>query len=454
MEKIHIFYTNDWHSHFAYWPRMQAYIQQRKASYEQQGDTVLLCDVGDHMDRSSIFTEATQGKGNVALLNDAGYDVVTIGNNEGITLSFANLTALYEQATFDVVVANLQAIEGQTPEWVKPYVIKTTAAGTKIGFIAATAPFEAFYRELNWDVSGAREKLIQLAYYLEDKVDILLCLSHLGLTEDEALASACPQIDVIFGSHTHHVLPKGKLINGVLLTGGGMFGRYLGELTLTFDDNGLTKQTVLHESKTLPPLDNETSMVAKLTAIGEQKLQKTAFISPKFYNKEWYHYSKLSHLFAAMMLEETDADCALFNAGIFLTDLPKGPISALDLHRLLPHPINLCIIEVTAQQLKELLAEDIPVDWPRMALKGLGFRGVVLGKILTYGFTLDDKRRLWINGELADEQKVYRLVTLDLFTFGYFYPQFNYAKKHYVLPEFLRELFLAYGQHHFAEERK
>ena len=111
MEKIHIFYTNDWHSHFAYWPRMQAYIQQRKASYEQQGDTVLLCDVGDHMDRSSIFTEATQGKGNVALLNDAGYDVVTIGNNEGITLSFANLTALYEQATFDVVVANLQAIE-------------------------------------------------------------------------------------------------------------------------------------------------------------------------------------------------------------------------------------------------------------------------------------------------------------------------------------------------------
>ncbi len=43
------------------------------------------------MDRSNIYTEATLGKGNVELLNEAQYDVVTIGNNEGITLSFEDL---------------------------------------------------------------------------------------------------------------------------------------------------------------------------------------------------------------------------------------------------------------------------------------------------------------------------------------------------------------------------
>lgn len=451
MEKIHIFHTNDWHSHFAYWARMQAYIQARKIAYEQQGDTVWLCDIGDHMDRSSIFTEATLGKGNVALLNEAGYDVVTIGNNEGITLSFEDLSALYEDATFDVVIANLKAIEGQTPAWVKPYVIKTTAAGTKVGFIAATAPFEAFYRELNWDVSGAKEKLIQLAYYLQDKVDILLCLSHLGINEDEALAEACPIIDVIFGSHTHHVLPTGKTVNGVLLTGGGMFGRYLGELTLQIEDGKLQKSTRLHASTDLPPLEKEALQAAKLTAKGEALMQQAVFTAPKTYNKEWYHYSKLSDLFAHVMLEETKADCALFNAGIFLSDLQKGPVTALDLHRLLPHPINLCIIEVTAQQLKEILAQSTDEEWPRMALKGLGFRGVVLGKILTYGFKLDEHRRLVINGQLAKDDGVYQLVTLDLFTFGYFYPQFNYAKKQYVLPAFLRELLLDYGQKNFAE---
>lgn len=446
METIHIFHTNDWHSHFAYWPRQQAYIQQQKLQYEAEGDSVFLCDVGDHMDRSSIFTEATLGKGNVQLLNEAGYDVVTIGNNEGITLSYEDLSTLYEEANFDVVVANLTAIAGVTPPWVKPYVIKETANGTKIGFMGATAPFEAFYKTMNWDVSGPREKIVQLSYYLRDKVDVLLFLSHLGINEDEAIAEMCPFIDVIFGAHTHHVLPHGKWVNDVLLTGGGMFGRYLGELTLQIDDNGqLHKKTRLHESQQLPTVEREAIFTADLTAIGERKMTTPLFETTRYYNKEWDHYSKLSDAFAKIILDTTNADCALFNAGIFLTDLKKGAVTALDLHHMLPHPINLCVVELEVEALKEVLATH-DETWPRMALKGLGFRGVVLGKMLTYGMSLDDKRQLYINGQLAEPHKKYRLVTLDMFTFGYFYPQFKYAKKHYILPEFLREIVAQYGQ--------
>ena len=44
-------------------------------------------DIGDYVDRSHPFTEGTIGKGNTQLLNEAGYDAVTIGNNEGITMS-------------------------------------------------------------------------------------------------------------------------------------------------------------------------------------------------------------------------------------------------------------------------------------------------------------------------------------------------------------------------------
>lgn len=103
----------------------------------------------------------------------------------------------------------------------KPYVILTTETGTKIGVIAATAMFEVYYQELNWHMDDARSTLLRLAHQLRKEVDIVVCLSHLGITEDELLAEECPEIDVIFGSHTHHVLPTGKHINGVLLTGGG-----------------------------------------------------------------------------------------------------------------------------------------------------------------------------------------------------------------------------------------
>lgn len=454
LEKIHIFHTNDLHSHFKYWPRMQSYVKEMRNKLGNIGETSYLFDVGDHLDRSNIYTEATVGKGNVRLLNEAGYDVVTIGNNEGITLSHEELFHLYDNANFDVVVANVYASYGKKPAWMKPYVILTTAMGTKIGVIAATAMFEVYYEELNWHMDDARSTLLRLAHQLREEVDIVLCLSHLGITEDELLADECPEIDVIFGSHTHHVLPEGKVINGVLLTGGGKFGQYTGHLIIEYDKKLrkiVEKKDTLIHNKDLPIVKNEQKVVQFLEDEGNRILDTPVFTTKKAYNKEWFHYSQLSDLFAHAILEKSGADCALFNAGIFLDGLPKGIVTALDLHRIFPHPINLCTIELSVAEMKEIYMQSKNEEWPYIELKGLGFRGVIFGKILTYGFSMNENRQLLINGKLADQNHIYKLVTLDLFTFGYFYPSFKYAKKQYILPEFLRNIMIDYGQRFFKQ---
>lgn len=454
LEKIHIFHTNDLHSHFKYWTRMQSFVKEMRNSLAKIGETSYLFDIGDHLDRSNIYTEATVGKGNVQLLNDAGYDVVTIGNNEGITLSHEELFHLYDNANFDVVVANVYATNGNNPAWMKPYVVLTTEAGTKVGVIAATAMFEVYYQELNWQMDEARSTLLQLAHQLRKEVDIIVCLSHLGITEDELLAEECPEIDVIFGSHTHHVLPTGKLINGVLLTGGGKFGQYTGHLVIEYDKKMrkiVEKKDTLIHNKDLPIVQNEHEMVQFFEDEGNRILNTPVFTTTKSYNKEWFHYSQLSDLFAHAILEKSGADCALFNAGIFLDGLPKGTVTALDLHRIFPHPINLCIIELSVAEMKEIYMQSKNEEWPYIELKGLGFRGVIFGKILTYGFSMNENRQLLINGKLADQDHIYKLVTLDLFTFGYFYPSFKYAKKQYILPEFLRNIMIDYGQRFFKQ---
>lgn len=454
LEKIHIFHTNDLHSHFKYWPRMQSFVKEMRNHLAKMGETSYLFDVGDHLDRSNIYTEATVGKGNVQLLNDAGYDVVTIGNNEGITLSHEELFHLYDHANFDVVVANVYASHGKNPAWMKPYVVLTTEAGTKVGVIAATAMFEVYYQELNWQMDEAHSTLLQLAHQLRKEVDIIVCLSHLGITEDELLAEECPEIDVIFGSHTHHVLPTGKLINGVLLTGGGKFGQYTGHLVIEYDKKMrkiVEKKDTLIHNKDLPIVKNEQEMVQFFEDEGNRILNTPVFTTKRSYNKEWFHYSQLSDLFAHAILEKSGADCALFNAGIFLDGLPKGTVTALDLHRIFPHPINLCIIELSVAEMKEIYMQSKNEEWPYIELKGLGFRGVIFGKILTYGFSMNENRQLLINGKPADSDHIYKLVTLDLFTFGYFYPSFKYAKKQYILPEFLRNIMIDYGQRFFKQ---
>ncbi|MFD4492165.1 bifunctional metallophosphatase/5'-nucleotidase [Lysinibacillus fusiformis] len=452
LEKIHIFHTNDLHSHFKYWPRMQSYVKEERNNLASIGETSYLFDVGDHLDRSNIYTEATIGKGNVQLLNEAEYDVVTIGNNEGITLSHDELFHLYDDANFDVVVGNIDAVNGRNPAWLKPYVVLTTKKGTKLGIIAATAMFDVYYEALNWQLVEARSTLLRLAHQLRKEVDIILCLSHLGITEDELLAEECPEIDVIFGSHTHHVLPEGKLVNGVLLTGGGKFGQYTGHLVIEYDKKMrkiVEKKDTLIHNKDLPNIQNEQQIVQSLEDEGIRILDTPVFTTEKSYNKEWFHYSQLSDLFAHAILEKSGADCALFNAGIFLDVLPKGNVTALDVHRIFPHPINLCTIELSVTEIKEIYMQSKNEEWPYIELKGLGFRGVIFGKMLTYGFSMNDNRQLLMNGKLADNNQIYKLVTLDLFTFGYFYPSFKYAKKQYILPEFLRNIMIDYGQSFF-----
>jgi len=452
LEKIHIFHTNDLHSHFKYWPRMQSYVKEERNNLASIGETSYLFDVGDHLDRSNIYTEATIGKGNVQLLNEAEYDVVTIGNNEGITLSHDELFHLYDDANFDVVVGNIDAVNGRNPAWLKPYVVLTTEKGTKLGIIAATAMFDVYYEALNWQLVEARSTLLRLAHQLRKEVDIVLCLSHLGITEDELLAEECPEIDVIFGSHTHHVLPEGKFVNGVLLTGGGKFGQYTGHLVIEYDKKMrkiVEKKDTLIHNKDLPNIQNEQQIVQSLEDEGIRILDTPVFTTEKSYNKEWFHYSQLSDLFAHAILDKSGADCALFNAGIFLDGLPKGNVTALDVHRIFPHPINLCTIELSVTEIKEIYMQSKNEEWPYIELKGLGFRGVIFGKMLTYGFSMNDNRQLLMNGKLADNNHIYKLVTLDLFTFGYFYPSFKYAKKQYILPEFLRNIMIDYGQSFF-----
>ncbi|WP_431027685.1 bifunctional metallophosphatase/5'-nucleotidase [Lysinibacillus sp. LZ02] len=449
LEKIHIFHTNDLHSHFEYWLRMQTFIKEQRRLLASKGEVSFLVDIGDHLDRSNIYTEATLGKGNIQLLNEAEYDVVTIGNNEGITLSFEELSSLYETAQFDVVVANLNAIERDNPNWLKPYSILTTVYGTKIAVIGATAQFDVFYRTLNWEVTEPRKALILLVQQLRKEVDIIVCLSHLGITDDELLAKECPDLDVIFGAHTHHVFPQGKHVNGVLLTGGGKFGQFTGHLTILYDHDqkhieSMEEELIENGQLTMAP--GEAEFLYSLVKKGEALLSEPVTQLSKTYYKEWFHHSSLSRLFAEAVFDYTDADCIMFNAGIFVEDLKKGYVSTFDMHKILPHPINLCLMELTGAELKEMYMQAQNEEWPQLQLKGLGFRGIVFGKLLMYNISMNKHRKLFIGGQQVEPTKTYKLATLDLFTFGYFFPTFKYAKKHYYLPTFLRDIFLSYLQ--------
>lgn len=60
-------------------------------------------------------------------------------------------------------------------------------------------------------------------------------MSHVGVFFDEKLCQEIPEIDVIFGSHTHHYFENGEFNNGVLMAAAGKYGHFLGEVNLTIE---------------------------------------------------------------------------------------------------------------------------------------------------------------------------------------------------------------------------
>lgn len=441
MELIHFYHINDIHSKFEKWPRIHRFIQQKKAEQEN----VFVFDIGDHVDRVHPYTEATFGKSNVELLNEIKVDFATIGNNEGITLPFEALDTLYHDAKFQVLVGNLYYPNKQRPQWLKPYEIKTTKAGTKIGIIGLTVYFSKFYQELGWHVTDPIEELAHCITELNSEVDIIVLLSHLGIHEDEEIARSFPEIDVIMGGHTHHVLENGQITNETLLACAGKHGNYVGHIELVWDGERIqSKSAELFDSNNLPALGSDRKWVSEWRIYGEELLQDPIVYLPSTLPCNWETETELSRILAEGLKERYEADASILNCGLFLKDLKQGAVTKLDIHELLPHPINPCTIWLEGQELIEVVKQALEEKWMDWILKGLGFRGKVVGSFLFAGITVFKRghhKEVRINGEKVNPEKEYKIATIDMFTFGHFFPEIHRAeRKEYDMSHMLRDI--------------
>lgn len=447
MTVLHIIHTNDLHSHLENWPAITQEIDAYRNSLSEK-DELLVVDIGDHIDRSHIYTEATKGKGNVMLLNNAGYDYVTIGNNEGITLSYEQLNTLYEDADFQVVISNFFKVDGNRPDWVQPYCIHETLSGLRIGIIGVTAAYDDYYQKLGWHVTDPLEAVKTTVQLLQNQTDAIICLAHVGRSMEEEIATHFPQVHLILGAHTHHMYPDHHKFNQSSLSAGGKWGNFLGIAQLSFASNLLIDiQTRLFPISDSLYHGNDQSISQHNAWMneGESLLNETLFTSKKLLKVSWTGETALSTLLGEALIDYTEADCALLSAGLFLTSLEKGEVTAKMMHDLLPHPINPCVVECKGADLIEAYTIAQNEKWTGLEVKGLGFRGKVLGKLIFHHF-VKKGTNYYINGQLLEVDKVYRLATIDMFTFGYFFPRFKELPKTYYMPETIRDIFISYYQ--------
>lgn len=455
-ENIHFFYTNDLHSDFTYWSRVTHYLNKEREKKQVNNTSSFIVDIGDHVDRVNPIAEAFMGKANVDLMNDVNYDVVTLGNNEGITLAHEDLVDLYEKAHFDVVCANLRSKTNKQPDWLQSTTILESKQGIKIGVIGLTAPFNAFYHLLDWHVLSPSEALRNHIKELDKATDIIILLSHLGINEDRHIARNFPEIDVIIGGHTHHLLRTEERVRNTIITAAGKHCAYVGEVILTWDfikEKLINKEAYTTSISHLPKDKNTEIKLSELNNQANEILNNKVIHIGENLQVDPFKNTVVVQKLTDTLMEWTNADCAMLNAGILLEGFKAGPITYKDIHQACPHPINPCTVELTGDEIYEVVRGALTNDLIQLQLKGFGFRGKVIGKMIFSGLEIKlgtyqngqeyVKEIIYIKKPLNRKQKL-TVATVDMFTFGRLLPEIAKSPtKKYFLPEFIRDI-LAY----------
>jgi 5'-nucleotidase len=433
-------------------PNIAAAFKELRASAGEEHSLTL--DIGDHIDRVSRETEGSEGAANLDIMNETGYDAVTIGNNEGLTLSHDTLAELYgSRAQFKVLCSNLiDPITGEVPSWGVPYHIMKKGRIT-IGLIGVTAFFPDFYQLLGWDIREPLAITAEIVSELRSRVDLIVVLSHLGLRNDERMAAEIPGIDLILGGHTHHLLEEPVRIGNTYLCAAGKHGQYFGVVDLELDPftrKLLSFKGGVYETAAYPSDEHITALVRRYKAIAHQELSREVAYIEQPLTAKWYEEAPLGNLLAGGLRRWTSADIALVNAGQLLGGLEQGAVSAGRLLEICPSPINPCRMRLSGQRIWKALEESLLPEFMEKTFHGFGFRGKVLGTLNVNGMTVEYNpeapayakiRQIMVGSELLDPTMEYVVGTIDMFTFGIGFLSLSEGTEvEYLLPYFIRDV--------------
>ena len=224
--------------------RLITAIEDARSRHE---NTVLL-DGGDQF-QGTLFYNLYKGKVAAEMMNKLGYDGMTVGNHE-FDDGPETLRAFMDAVNFPVLMANANV--DMEPE-LKGKLQKSTVierSGHKIGLIGLVT-------EDVVDISSPGDNIIftdaitaaqaEVDSLTADGVGIIILMSHSSYEIDKEIAANTTGIDVIVGGHDNAYLsnisdrakgPYPTVVNGTQIVQAYAYGKYLGELSVVFDDEG------------------------------------------------------------------------------------------------------------------------------------------------------------------------------------------------------------------------
>lgn len=450
--KLTILHSNDTHAHVEAAPQRATKVKELRAA----NANTLLLDAGDVFSGTLYFNQFS-GEVDMKLMNLMGYDAMTFGNHEfdlgSSPEGHAALAKFVKGADFPILSANLDFSKDSlfdglqfktvTKDFEKGKIyngIIKDVDGEKVGIFGLTT-------EETPSISSVAN--VQFANYIDSAkkavaefekqgVNKIVAVTHLGFDDskdfdnDQLLAAAVEGIDVIVGGHTHTKLDKAvkaetSFKNPTIIVQTGQYSENLGELDLTFDDNGAVVEYfgqlhALNDKDNPVAADPEAAKILapytdKITAVKQQSTGNTAVSVLNGKRGLWgvrAGETNLGNLITDGMLAgakkiDPEVQFAFQNGGGIRAGIDAGDITVGEVMTVMPFGNALGIVKLTGAEIYDI-AEHSVKEFPKESGGFLHFSGL---QVEFDGKAPAGKRvkSIKLNGKELDKATYYKAAT-------------------------------------------
>ena len=407
--EVHILSANDMHAKIENFPQLAAIVDSLRAEYPG----LLVLSAGDNR-TGEPFNDmySVPAYPMVALMNQIGFDATTLGNHE-FDSGPEGLSRLIDLSNFSYICANVHP-EERFNMHLRPWQI-FDVNGTSVGIVGAVALGISGIPDSHPDnckgiaFTPVLEAVSQYSW-LRDKCDVVIFLSHIGYEDDVEISKHLPWVDLIIGGHSHTQLAGGEMHNGILITQNINRLARVTHITLKLENGKVVSKSAENIEVQGYPKQNETvAGILKLFSNNPEFGRVLATVEKDITSTE-----EFGCMMADAFRVSGGADVGFINAGgVRYGTFPAGPITVADVLRLDPFGNDTVMLELTGEELKQMLLACLAADSSYGFPKVSGIKCELVkdkkdpSKLKDVKITLPDGGKF----DLNNKKKTYKVVT-------------------------------------------
>lgn len=345
------------------------------ADARTRSNNSILVDGGDQF-QGTLFYTYYKGVLTAEIMNQLGYDAMTVGNHE-FDDGPEVLRGFMDAINFPILMSNADVSREELLADVLQKSTVIEAGGEKIGLIGLTpqntdelaSPGDNI--TFTDPVGAVQQEVDKLT---ADGVNKIIVLSHSGYATDLRVAEETTGVDVIVGGHSNTYLsnvaenadgPYPTMVGDTAVVQAYAYGKFLGELNVTFDDDGnlieavgeplimdatvaedaATKERIAQAAAPLDEIRNKVVASAKSYIEGSRDICR-------------HQECAMGNLVADAMLDrvkDQGIQVALANSGGLRSSIDEGEVTMGEIYTVLPFQNTLSTFQVTGATLKAAL---------------------------------------------------------------------------------------------------